>query len=51
MARQEDTCWCCGGDWASEAEQPTRLRVIPGARADAEGPPAAVLPRTAAAGA
>jgi hypothetical protein len=30
MARQEDTCWRCGTQWASEdAPRPT-LKVIPG---------------------
>jgi hypothetical protein len=30
MARQEDTCWRCGSEWASEDEQRTTLRLIPG---------------------
>jgi hypothetical protein len=31
MARQEATCWECGTEWATEAEEPqTALRVIPG---------------------
>ena len=30
MARQSETCWRCGTQWASEDEPRTRLRVIPG---------------------
>jgi hypothetical protein len=30
MARQEDTCWRCGTQWASEGEPRTTLRVIAG---------------------
>jgi len=30
MARQEDTCWRCGTEWASEDEPRTRLTVITG---------------------
>ena len=30
MARQEDTCWRCGAQWASEAAPPTRLKVLAG---------------------
>ena len=30
MARQEDTCWRCGSEWASEDEPRTTLRLIPG---------------------
>lgn len=30
MARQEDTCWRCGTQWASEDEPRTTLRVIAG---------------------
>jgi hypothetical protein len=30
MARQEETCWRCGTQWASEDAPPTRLRVIAG---------------------
>jgi hypothetical protein len=30
MARQEDTCWRCGTQWAAEDEPRTALRVIPG---------------------
>ena len=32
MARQEDACWRCGAQWASEAAPRTRLRVIAGGR-------------------
>jgi hypothetical protein len=35
MARQEDTCWRCGTQWASEAEPRPTLRVIAGG-SDAE---------------
>jgi len=31
MARQEDTCWRCGTEWAPEAEPQMTLRLIPGA--------------------
>jgi hypothetical protein len=30
MARQEDTCWRCGAQWASEDTPPTRLTVLAG---------------------
>jgi hypothetical protein len=30
MARQTETCWRCGTQWASEDDTRTRLRVIPG---------------------
>lgn len=30
MARQAQTCWRCGTQWASEEQTRTRLRVIPG---------------------
>ena len=30
MARQEDTCWRCGTQWASEDGPRTTLRVIAG---------------------
>jgi hypothetical protein len=41
MARQEDACWRCGTQWASEDAPRTALQVIPGgaleeARLDAE---------------
>jgi hypothetical protein len=29
MARQEDTCWRCGSEWASEGEPQTTLRLTP----------------------
>ena len=36
MARQEDTCWRCGTEWAQEAEPRTTWRLIPGDADDAE---------------
>jgi hypothetical protein len=30
MASQEGTCWCCGTEWAPEAEPRTTLRLIAG---------------------
>ena len=30
MARQEDTCWQCGTQWATEDRPRTPLHVIPG---------------------
>lgn len=41
MARQEDACWRCGTQWASEDAPRTALEVLPGgapdeARLDAE---------------
>src|SRR5438093_13599278 len=30
MARQEDACWRCGAQWASEEVAPTTLRAISG---------------------
>jgi hypothetical protein len=29
MARQEDACWRCGTQWASEDEPRTALRLVP----------------------
>jgi hypothetical protein len=46
MSRQEDACWRCGAQWASEAAPPTTLRAIAGgqpARPVAELAPAAAL--------
>jgi len=40
LARQEDTCWRCGTQWASEGEPRTTLRVIAGGgRGVADAPP------------
>jgi hypothetical protein len=30
MARQQDACWRCGSQWASEDAPRTTLKVIPG---------------------
>jgi hypothetical protein len=30
MARQEDSCWRCGTEWAIEEKPRTTLRLIPG---------------------
>jgi hypothetical protein len=30
VGRQEERCWRCGAQWASEDEPRTRLRVMPG---------------------
>ena len=47
MARQEDTCWRCGTQWASEDGPRTTLKVIAGgAQAeDRPGPAIAVAAR------
>ena len=29
MARQEDSCWRCGVEWATEQTPPATLRLIP----------------------
>jgi hypothetical protein len=34
MARQDDSCWRCGTQWASEAGPRTRLRLIVGGASD-----------------
>lgn len=34
LARQEDACWRCGTQWASEVAPQTALRVIPGGAPD-----------------
>jgi hypothetical protein len=34
MARQEDSCWRCGAQWATEDAPLTTLRVIAGGRAE-----------------
>jgi hypothetical protein len=35
MARQDDSCWRCGTQWASEAGPRTTLKVIAGGGSDA----------------
>jgi predicted amidophosphoribosyltransferase len=35
MASQEDTCWRCGTQWASEDGKRTPLTLIPGGASDA----------------
>ena len=42
VARQAETCWRCGTQWASEDETRTRLRVIPGGVPAAAGTQRAV---------
>ena len=42
MARQTETCWRCGTQWASEDDTRTRLRVIPGGVPAAAGTKRAV---------
>src|SRR3954454_2792494 len=39
MARQEDLCWRCGTDWASEGTPGARLRVLAGGVAGGDGAP------------
>jgi hypothetical protein len=48
MARQEDACWRCGTDWATEERPRTGLRVIPGGMATraAEDPPQTAIAAT-----
>jgi hypothetical protein len=41
MARQEDTCWRCGTQWASEDQPQTTLRLIAGGGRD--DPPAPAI--------
>lgn len=38
MARQEDTCWRCGAQWACEPAPPTRLKVLTGGAHTASDP-------------
>jgi hypothetical protein len=45
MGRQEDACWRCGGEWASEEVPPMRFRAIAGGQL---ARPVAALARTAA---
>jgi hypothetical protein len=45
MARQEDACWRCGTEWASEAAPRTTLKVIPGGAANRAEPVIAVAAR------
>jgi hypothetical protein len=49
MARQEDACWRCGTEWASEDAPTTTLKVIPGGAQAAKGaePAIAVAARAA----
>jgi hypothetical protein len=53
MAGQEDTCWRCGAQWASEDVPRTTLRVIAGGRLmpPATGPAQAVAVLDGAVGA
>jgi hypothetical protein len=49
MARQEDTCWRCGTQWASEDGPRTKLKVITGgARAEDRSEPAIAVAARAA---
>jgi hypothetical protein len=49
MARQEDTCWRCGTQWASEDEPRTTLMAIAGrARLDERADPAIAVALRAA---
>jgi predicted amidophosphoribosyltransferase len=49
MARQEDTCWRCGTQWASEDGPRTTLRVIAGgARVEDRPEPAIAVAARAA---
>jgi predicted amidophosphoribosyltransferase len=49
MARQDDTCWRCGTQWATEDRPRTPLHVIPGgASTDAAGKVRAVSESRAA---
>jgi hypothetical protein len=45
MARQDDACWRCGAQWASEEVAPTTLRAIAGGQ---RARPVAELARAAA---
>jgi hypothetical protein len=45
MGRQEDACWRCGAQWASEEVPPTTLRAIAGGQL---ARPVAELARAAA---
>jgi hypothetical protein len=48
MARQEDACWRCGTQWASEDQPRTTLRLIEGGgRDDAPAPAIAVAIKAA----
>ena len=48
MARQEDTCWRCGTQWASEDEpQPTLRLIAGGVRDDPAAPAIAVAVKAA----
>jgi hypothetical protein len=48
MARQEDTCWRCGTQWASEDDPRTTLTVIAGAAQVDEHPGQAIAVATRA---
>jgi hypothetical protein len=49
MARQEDTCWRCGTQWASEDEPRTTLTLIAGGARLDERPDLAIAVATRAA--
>ena len=49
MARQEDTCWRCGTEWASEDGPRTALTVIEGGAPVDERPDPAIAVSTRAA--
>jgi hypothetical protein len=42
MARQEDSCWRCGTQWASENAPATRLQVIAGGVRGEDRPDSAI---------
>jgi predicted amidophosphoribosyltransferase len=48
MARQEDTCWHCGTQWATEEAPRTTLRAIPGGAQDRPEPAIAVAAQAVA---
>jgi hypothetical protein len=49
MARQEDACWQCGTNWATEDDPITTLRLVSaGAHADAASAPDAGISTTPA---
>ena len=50
MARQDDTCWRCGTQWAAEDVPQPALRMIPGGAPEETRPEAADPLPTAARG-
>jgi predicted amidophosphoribosyltransferase len=46
MASGADACWRCGVEWATEAQPPATLRLVPAVQPEEHSSPAPALPAT-----